>query len=343
MATAIRSWQIVDGKLAPIETDLAREGRTEHLDLEAWIASDPSILAPGLAIIGRQVPTPSGPLDLLGIDRAGNAVVVELKRDRLPREVLAQAVDYASAVAEWTADKLSEICATYTGRDLETVLSDTFPDTDLESISINESQRILLVGFSVETALERMISWMSSTYGVGVNAVVLNYVRTSGGDEVLTKTVVVPEDVEEQRARRRKFEIPMSDVPGQHQPEQVRAMLREYLAKDEYAAIRNIRDVLAPALLQQKTVSRLDLVKSLVASGLYDTPTAAGYAAVHISKQIGAARNDFLRQVFGYDYPDYPWAKDNYVVREGMRDLLQEVLAELSEGHRGPRHLASDR
>ena len=35
---------IVEGQLKPVDTSLASEGRKEQLDLEAWIASDPTIL-----------------------------------------------------------------------------------------------------------------------------------------------------------------------------------------------------------------------------------------------------------------------------------------------------------
>jgi hypothetical protein len=53
MATDIRTWEIVKGQLRPVETTLAEHARTENYDLEAWIATDPSILRPGLKIIGR--------------------------------------------------------------------------------------------------------------------------------------------------------------------------------------------------------------------------------------------------------------------------------------------------
>jgi len=48
----------------------------------------------------------------LGIDNNGNLVIVELKRDKLARDVLAQAIDYASDVANWDIEKLNEICLT---------------------------------------------------------------------------------------------------------------------------------------------------------------------------------------------------------------------------------------
>jgi hypothetical protein len=111
MTTEIKSWEIVDGRLVPVDKRLADYGRREALDLESWLESDPSIIRPGLKIIGRQVLTRSGPLDLLAIDRTGSVVVIELKRDRLPREALAQAIDYAADIATWSLDKLGEVCA----------------------------------------------------------------------------------------------------------------------------------------------------------------------------------------------------------------------------------------
>lgn len=116
MATEIQAWEIVEGQLRPLENSLAHEGRTETLDLEKWLASDPSIIRPGLKVIGRQVPTQSGPLDLLAIDGFGNLVVIELKRDQIARVALAQAIDYASDVASWGIDKIGEVCAKYTGK-----------------------------------------------------------------------------------------------------------------------------------------------------------------------------------------------------------------------------------
>lgn len=91
--------------------------------------------------------TRSGPIDLLGIDSSGNTVIVELKRDELPRECLAQAIDYASDVAGWTVERLREISLTYLKKTLELAFSEAFPDADIESLSINSTQRIVLVGF----------------------------------------------------------------------------------------------------------------------------------------------------------------------------------------------------
>ena len=79
MATEINTWQIVDGKLVSANNKLSDTGRKEKEDLEVWIKSNPIILGHNLIIIGEQVRTKSGPLDLLAIDDQGNTVIVELK------------------------------------------------------------------------------------------------------------------------------------------------------------------------------------------------------------------------------------------------------------------------
>ena len=118
MGTEIKTWQIVEGKLQSITTNLKNEGRTEPYDLEPWLESNPAILGSDIVIIGRQTMSKSGPIDLLGIDKTGNVVIVEIKRDNLPREALTQAIDYASDAAEWTIERLGEICSEYSGKSL---------------------------------------------------------------------------------------------------------------------------------------------------------------------------------------------------------------------------------
>lgn len=330
MATETKTWQIIDGQLELLESTLTDSGRTEAYDLESWIASNPSIIGSGLVIIGRQVTTKSGPLDLLAIDSSGNTVIIELKRDTLPREALAQAIDYSSDVAELNIDKISEICTKYTGESLDDVISESFPDIDLENLNVNETQRIVLVGFAIEPALERMITWLSNNYGVNINAVLLNYSKTQSGDELLTRTSVISEELEKQRISRKRLQIPMSDEPGEYDEEELRQQLGRYLSQDIYSAKR-IRKVLLPVCLKGSGVSREQLKEEFVNYGEADSVRDAGYFLSLISQQIGMAKNDFLRQVIGYEYPNYAWEKDNYHIREGYETLVEEVLAKFNE------------
>ena len=45
-----------------------------------------------------------------------------------------------------------------------------------------------------------------------------------------------------------------------------------------------------------------------------------------ISLQGGMKKNDFLRQIISYEYPNYPWEKDNYAIREDYKELVKEII-----------------
>jgi hypothetical protein len=331
MPTQIKTWQVVNGKLQPVNTRMSETGRKEAYDLEEWIVSNPSIISPDIVVIGRQTLTKSGPLDLLALDNQGNTIIIELKRDLLPREALVQAIDYASDVADWSVEKLSEICTKYTGKSLDEQLSENFPDIDIENIDINETQRIFLVGFEVEDSLERMVNWLSSSYGVSINAILLKYIKTNSGDELLTRTAIISEVIELLRTeKKRKFVVPMSDEPGDYPPEILKEHLRQYLTQSLSSAQR-MRNVLFPVLLRDGKVNREQLKIELVKFGETDNLRAAGLFMGLISSQIGMAKNDFIRQVVGYEpHPDYPWLKEYYFIRDEYKGLVKELIDELS-------------
>ena len=87
---------ISDGKLSAIPSQrLPKED-----DLQRWIAEDPLLIGLDLLIIGREIYTSFGAqVDLLGLDQDGNLVIIECKRERTPREVIAQLLDYGNWVS----------------------------------------------------------------------------------------------------------------------------------------------------------------------------------------------------------------------------------------------------
>ena len=329
MATEIKVWQIINGKLQLIETTMIEAGRKETEDLEKWIKSNPLILGEDILIIGEQVPTKSGLIDFLGIDKSGNLVTIELKRDKLPRVVLSQAIDYASDVASWDVDKISEVCTKYTGQSLEDYLNEKFEDVDLEDLTINKTQRILLVGFSIEESLQRMIEWLSNNYGVSINAVVLKYIKTKSNEELIARTVIIPEEIERERIRKRQIQFPMSDEPGKYDEDELRNLLIGYLSENRDTPHR-IREILLPLCLKHEVVTREMIKKELIRRGEADDEGKAGRILTTISKEIGYKPRDYLRQIIQYDKPN-PWEKENYRLVGNYKDLMQNVLENLSK------------
>ncbi len=328
MAKEIQTWEIIDNQLTQIDTTLAENGRKEKDDLEVWLKTKPEIIGNDILIIGEQVYTKSGPLDFLGIDNNGNIVIIELKRDRLSRDVLAQAVDYASDVSNWDVEKLNEICLEYSKKSLEDYLSEKFDDIDTDNLIINQSQRLILVGFAIDESLNRMIEWLSGSFDIAINAVILNYIKTSKGNEVLSRTVIIPEEVTKEKSNKRKFKIEMSDEAGKHDSKKLKSLLKAYFLKDNWSAMR-IRTVLFPSLLEKEAITREQFKKEFVKKGKADDEKQAGYFIALISTQLGQAKRDYLRQIISYEYPDNNWTKNNFRIREDYRELVTELLVEL--------------
>jgi hypothetical protein len=201
----------------------------------------------------------------------------------------------------------------------------------MENLNVNSTQRIVLVGFSIEASLERMIEWLSDSYGVNLNAIVLCYVKTKGGEELLTKTSVISEELEQDRHRKQiKFVIPMSDEPGAHSAKALKQHLLDYLSRERVTNQR-MRDILLPALLKTKVLTRDQLKKAFVNFDPKYDESKVGFYLTLVSSQLGMTKNDFLRQIVAYEYPRHHWEKDNFSIREEYRDVVKEILVELNK------------
>src|ERR1700710_2460772 len=78
--------------------------------LEDMIVAAPRILSEEWMLIGRQEDTGfGGRIDLLAVAPDGSLVLIELKRNRTPREVVAQAIDYAVWVEGLKAEEIGAI------------------------------------------------------------------------------------------------------------------------------------------------------------------------------------------------------------------------------------------
>src|SRR5215218_1493903 len=78
--------------------------------LEDMIVAQPTIISDEWMLIGRQEWTAhAGRIDLLAVAPDGALVLIELKRDKTPREVVAQAIDYASWVEQLDSTAVAAI------------------------------------------------------------------------------------------------------------------------------------------------------------------------------------------------------------------------------------------
>lgn len=162
----IRVWSLLTATgqkptVAPIES--IAEAATEQL-LEEALTGHPELLMPNLRLIGRQNETTGGPLDLLGMDEDGRLVVFELKRGQLTRDAVAQAIDYASFLADLEADELCRHIETNAGKggtDKIEDFSKWYQNQYQRPVADIGAPRVVLVGLGADERSKRMVAFLA--------------------------------------------------------------------------------------------------------------------------------------------------------------------------------------
>lgn len=134
-------WKVGSKPEQLVESNLATE-----LLLENMIVASPKLLSDEWMLIGRQEDTGyGGRIDLLAIAPDGSLVLIELKRDRTPRDVVAQALDYAVWVEKLRAEDVAAIYRRFKKSDanLATDFQARF-GIPLDEESINQAHQIII-------------------------------------------------------------------------------------------------------------------------------------------------------------------------------------------------------
>jgi len=181
-------WRIDSGLKQVDFGPLNIESRPEDiLDANVGIAS------PNWLVIGRQVRTDHGLIiDLLAINRDANLIVLELKRDKTYRDIVAQVLDYGSWVRELKDDRIAQIFDDYQKRwhkDRVLVSIDeafrkkfgmAMPD------EMNSTHELVVVAATLDPSTERIVRYLADEYGVRINAVFFRVFR-DGDREYLSR------------------------------------------------------------------------------------------------------------------------------------------------------------
>lgn len=182
-------WNVTEGK--PLR--LQSKGVPLEKQLEDYIEVDPSLLGERLMLIGRQVPTGYGFIDLLAVDSEGDVHILELKKDKTPREVVAQVIDYGAWVVSLDYDSVKRIFESFrSGLVFEEAFSTFFGGDPVEEL--NGNHHLTIVAGRIDAASERIVQYLSETWGLPINVVMFQYF--SDGDRAyLARTWLVEEEV----------------------------------------------------------------------------------------------------------------------------------------------------
>ena len=186
------------------ETNLELE---KHL--EDWLENSPNALVENESIlwIGRQTSAKDedGTIysDLFGVDFQGNLVIVELKKGRTPRDIIAQMLDYAAWTVGLSESQVREIAEVYfetrgvfEGKTFDDAFREVFdiPETD-KLPRLNEGLRLFIVAEEIPPRVARVCRFLRTSHGMDISCIDVSTFETESGEVLVsTETAVGDED-----------------------------------------------------------------------------------------------------------------------------------------------------
>ena len=201
----IKLWELDGSKANPLSSNIQLE--SEQL-LEDTLVANPNLLLDGLTLVGRQMPTEGGPLDLLGVDGDGRLVVFELKRGTLSRDAVAQVIDYASDLDDMDLGALADHISERSGVGGIDEIEDFQEWYDGRGFGELESLKPLhmfLVGLGVDDRTERMVRFLAESSDMAITLLTFHGFDYEG-KTILAKQVEVegPAEPDLRSTRRRR-------------------------------------------------------------------------------------------------------------------------------------------
>ena len=192
-------------RLFRIDQNRLVETRRKGLELEnkiqGWVADDLSLIGVDGIVIGQEVTTDhSKRIDILAMDEEGNLIIIELKRDRSPRDIVAQTLDYASWACKLSTNEIHELVRAQNGPSLaeryRTKFGKSLPET------LNATHQMIVVASEVDEATRRIIEYLSEVHGVGINASFFNVFEADGKEWLTTDHLLDQEEVKDRSVKK---------------------------------------------------------------------------------------------------------------------------------------------
>lgn len=178
-------WKVTKQPESLREVALASEQQ-----LEDMIVARPAILSEDWMLIGRQEITElGGRIDLLALAPDASVVLIELKRNQTPREVVAQAIDYASWVENLKPEHIAPIYGRFSGgRSLKDDFRARFGH-ELDEETLNETHQIVVVAASLDSSTERIIKYLNDR-DISINVLYFQ-VFQHGAEQLLSRAWLI--------------------------------------------------------------------------------------------------------------------------------------------------------
>src|SRR5262249_46755158 len=174
-------------------------GIRERKHLQEWIAKNPQCLGEELLIVQKEFSgfdDTNERLDLLALDKKGNLVVIENKLDDTGRDVVWQALKYASYCSSLNTKGIKDIFTEYLGKQSGTTsaqeaLKSFLDDDDFEEkLNVGNSQRIIVVAGEFRKEVTSTALWLLN-YGLKIQCFKVTPYKL-GNDYLLDFDQIIP-------------------------------------------------------------------------------------------------------------------------------------------------------
>jgi hypothetical protein len=183
-------------------------GLLERDDLQRMIRQSPTAffeeIDDDLRLIGEEVRPVSfvdDRIDLLAVDRAGQTVIIELKRGADKLQLL-QALAYAGMVSSWDAARVITEYAALTGTNASAAEQELLEYID-EDTSLNSAQRILLIAEEFDFEVLVTAEWLTEKYGVDIRCYRLSLSTENDAHFLSCMCIYPPSEITDWARRKR--------------------------------------------------------------------------------------------------------------------------------------------
>lgn len=184
------------------EIEFSEHNFLERYDIQEWLEGTPEILAEPLLIIAKENSCFDGTRerpDLVALDKNGNLVIIELKRDDSGTTVEWQAIKYASYYSRFKADTIVSLYWEYlksslSNQDLEIdeahrrIAEFTSEDS---LATINSKQRIVIVSHRFAREVISAVYWLIDKYSMDIKCIQLIPFHDADKDSYYLQTNVI--------------------------------------------------------------------------------------------------------------------------------------------------------
>jgi len=213
----------------------------ERQHIEEWIRTNPEMLGEDLLVVSIEFDrfsNSSDRLDVLALDRSGNLVVIELKRDSAAGYADLQAIRYAAMVSSMTVEVLIPYYIAYRKKYYEETLSEgeaqdqivEFVESDSFS-ELSNKPRIILCSEGFSQEITATVLWLRES-DIDISCVKITPYKVDEKVIIVPKVVIPLEEAKQYLIDIKRKEEVKEQSGRKYRPKTMKILIEKHLVQE---------------------------------------------------------------------------------------------------------------